>query len=436
MKTKLLITIICACFLFKVQAQEWGYDNVFESESINNIWTQGLDTVYVVGINLIAKSTDRGQTWNKQYIDTSMPNPMIPKPNLTDIIFCDQNNGFIIGDRGLILKTIDGGETWKKKESGTLQYFIAIAYTSLDNIWVVSDGGIILHSIDLGETWTSVKIDSDYYAFNSIAFRDNIGCITGGYPAVLYKTEDKGQTWNKQLTDNWYNSSFYSLCLTTNKIYMCHYSSYPVNYSYSLYQSQDYLNWGKTTMNRSTYGANISFLNDVVGYSFCVESQGAIYNPRSIIRFFKTEDEGDNWIPVEVDYGPAGYFNTGRVYPSNNKDIIQLVNDTVGYAVSGGVLLRTPSPDYRYWVHIRELRSSDSSVLLYNNNSDLLIKSQELPILSVQIIDVSGKVLDTQKWNTIENEKSINILAIPKGLYLVKTILSDNTICINKWIKN
>jgi hypothetical protein len=49
MKTKILITIICACALFKVQAQEWGCVSTLQNEMLRKIWTQGLDTVFVVG---------------------------------------------------------------------------------------------------------------------------------------------------------------------------------------------------------------------------------------------------------------------------------------------------------------------------------------------------------------------------------------------------
>jgi len=68
MKTKILITIICTCALFKAQAQEWGYVSSLQNEYLRKIWTQGLDTVYIVGENgLIARSIDQAETWNKQY---------------------------------------------------------------------------------------------------------------------------------------------------------------------------------------------------------------------------------------------------------------------------------------------------------------------------------------------------------------------------------
>jgi len=267
MKTKILLSIICACSLFAVKAQEWGYDNAFQREVITNIWTQGLDTVFVVGENgLIAKSTDRGNTWSKQYYEYGGR-----YYTLTDIFFCDPQNGFVIGEGSLLLKTTDRGDTWEKKEFRTYSMLSTIAYTGLDIIWMVIRG-TVFHSTDYGETWNSaIDIDQDKYYFLSIAFKDDIGYIAGGSPAVLYKTEDKGQTWIKQLTDDRYSgSNFHSLCLTDNKAYMC-LGAYPN--SLSLYQSDDYQHWDETPLGGIS-PRGIFFLNDTVGCNFDTKWSG------------------------------------------------------------------------------------------------------------------------------------------------------------------
>jgi len=435
MKRKILLSIICVCSLFETQAQEWGYDQAFEGEYMTKIWVQGLDTVYVVGSKLIAKSTDRGHTWNKQYLNYydyyGFLRPAIPDIELTDIVFCDQNNGFIVG-ADIILKTTDGGDSWEKEESGTGLLFNAIACTSLNDIWVVGYNGTVLHSIDSGKTWSSVIIDANQniYNFNGIVFKDDIGYITGGgEQAALYKTEDKGQTWNKQLTDSSYGSCFYPPYLTDNNAYMG-FRSYSYPYPYSLFQTQDYQNWKETSLDIPF--ESLFFLNDTIGYSFYAIKTG---RPEHVyIDLFKTENGGDNWIPVEINYGPKGYMNTFKVsHYSNN--CIQFANDTIGYAINGGIFCKTPLPDYSSWVHLEEFKKPEPLIVLYNANLNLLIKAQGSPIVSVQIIDISGKVIEAMKCDTAEYEKIINTSTMPKGLYIIKSILSDNTICVNKWIK-
>jgi photosystem II stability/assembly factor-like uncharacterized protein len=95
--------ILCLCLTNKTQAQMWGYTNKITGEWMRKVEVQGLDTVYIVGENgLIAKSIDQGETWNKQYYSTQVA--------LNDIVFFDYYTGFIVGDRGTILKTTDAGE--------------------------------------------------------------------------------------------------------------------------------------------------------------------------------------------------------------------------------------------------------------------------------------------------------------------------------------
>lgn len=87
MKTKIsLLLLILANSLQLIVSQTWEYSNALENEWMRKICTHGLDTVYVVGNNgLIARSTDRSLTWNKQYPVTAQ---------LNDIIFCNYTTGF------------------------------------------------------------------------------------------------------------------------------------------------------------------------------------------------------------------------------------------------------------------------------------------------------------------------------------------------------
>ena len=147
MKTKLIViaAIIFMSLTVSVSAQSWEYVNTLQNEWLQKICTQGEDTVYIVGQNgLIAKSTDRALTWNKQYISS--------KVTLNDIIFCSHTTGFAVGNGGTILKTTDAGANWIPVTSSTTNNINAIAASGLDNIWAVGDNNLILKSIDLGNT--------------------------------------------------------------------------------------------------------------------------------------------------------------------------------------------------------------------------------------------------------------------------------------------
>lgn len=60
----------------------------------------------------------------------------------------------VVGEQGTILTSEDGGQSWTRRQSGTLAWLTATYYDSaLRRIFVVGDGGLILSSVD-GLVWT------------------------------------------------------------------------------------------------------------------------------------------------------------------------------------------------------------------------------------------------------------------------------------------
>ncbi|MGB4414025.1 MAG: YCF48-related protein, partial [Paludibacter sp.] len=172
MKTKLLLIaitlLLSSPILLKAQTTQyaWDYVSTLQNEWLQKICTQGLDTVYVVGRNgLIAQSTDRVLTWNKQYPVTAQ---------LNDIIFCNHTTGFAVGNNGTILRTTNAGTTWTQQNSGVTVNLNAIAATGTDNIWAVGDSGKVVYSTNAGVTWQK-KDFSTLTNLNDISFRNNIG---------------------------------------------------------------------------------------------------------------------------------------------------------------------------------------------------------------------------------------------------------------------
>jgi len=99
----------------------------------------------VVGSHgVILASEDSGRTW------TSQPSPA--KKILRGAAWSDPRTATIVGDRGLILQSVDGGG-WTERKSGTTHRLYAVDYTSPSTGFAVGEFGTILRTNDGGRTW-------------------------------------------------------------------------------------------------------------------------------------------------------------------------------------------------------------------------------------------------------------------------------------------
>jgi photosystem II stability/assembly factor-like uncharacterized protein len=125
---------------------------------------------------------------------------------LYNVDFSDAQNGLAIGQDGLIIKTSDGGKTWKQitldlpKEEwrpGLPHIFSMSRGANPQNVWAAGPGGTIIRSQDGGETWQDLSLHRDV-TINGISFADDAhGWAVGEFGTILH-TSDGGQTWQEQ----------------------------------------------------------------------------------------------------------------------------------------------------------------------------------------------------------------------------------------------
>ena len=414
MKTKILLSIICACSLFTVQAQEeWEYVCSLTGESLCKVYAQGTDTVYVVGENgLIAQSTDKGVTWDKRYF----PN----KETLNDIIFCNHDIGFIVGNNGTILRTQDAGSFWEQMSSSTVLNINAIAEFDLNNIWAVGNSSLIIHSTDMGETWTTKSLLPDSRNLIDIKCKEDRGYIAGQGGLVL-NTEDAGTTWEEQNLTEYYEIR--SLSITDNKVYAL--------VDNKVVFTEDNVNWHiLNDVALSPYGKlTVYFQDDQNGF---VSSYGipTCCAPASLW-IEKTTDGGDTWEYVHDDG-----FTLNKDY--NRSNFAFSLNNEFGYCVLRSHLVRTPyTGDFKYCEGYTEMNAikSENPVLVFNQErNELQVSSQSELIANVEIISIIGTKLKQEKKQT--KEININISDLPKGIYLIRMLFTDKTNETVKWVKH
>ena len=124
---------------------------VLKTAVLKGIWFTDNNNGYAVGYNgTILKTTDGGVSWKT--LNSGVTN------SLFSVSFSNVNNGLVCGANGIILKTNDGGLTWKTQNSGTIVTLHEVFFLDSANAYISGQFGTYLKSSDAGETWSSISL--------------------------------------------------------------------------------------------------------------------------------------------------------------------------------------------------------------------------------------------------------------------------------------
>jgi photosystem II stability/assembly factor-like uncharacterized protein len=111
----------------------------------------------------------------------------------------DGQRGWVVGDKGTIRATRDGGETWQAQTSGTTQPLYSVQFAADGQRgWAVGDKGTIRATGDGGETWQA-QTSGTTKTLASVRFAADgqRGWAVGGEGTIL-TTRNGGETWRMQ----------------------------------------------------------------------------------------------------------------------------------------------------------------------------------------------------------------------------------------------
>jgi len=263
---------------------------------------------YAVGANgntgVIIKTTDGGLNWEVQTGNFC--------PFYNDIVFIDDNLGYVTGGNGAILKTTNGGETWSEQESGVSGNLRSVHFTD-ENTGYVGEYGRILSTTDGGETWSQLTIFQSYN-INSIDFTDALTGYAVGQQGVILQTTDAGASWQFQQSQ------------TTDELRSVHFTD--INNGYATGDNGVMLKTTDAGLNWEPFSSTEYYaeLNDATFPDACsgyaVGRQGAV---------FKTTNGGGNWNPLSsgvTTHLNATYFtsNSSGVAVGEDGLILQTTN--------------------------------------------------------------------------------------------------------------
>jgi len=149
---------------------------------------------WVLGYKNIYHTINAGDTWELETLPEVIG-------SFNDVFFINNDIGWIVGSFNIVLKTIDGGETWIKLFNSTPSNTVIESVSFSDELNGCAVGsqysfylGFIMITNDGGYTWT-VRTPSDHSRFNKITLLDSVTGWVCGFSGELMKTEDGGNTW-------------------------------------------------------------------------------------------------------------------------------------------------------------------------------------------------------------------------------------------------
>ena len=244
----------------------------------------------VGGLGYIAKTTDGGNNWVEQKSNDG--------EYISDVQFIDANIGWASASgSSAILKTVDGGVTWEKRDLKPLKYPQAIFFVDDKNGVAVGDKNLIVRTADGGNTWILPKHTWDtnrkYAQLQDVHFVDNQNGWAVGSRVAL-NTIDRGVTWNEvkmNILNNPNGNNGGVSVFFTDKL-----NGYILQYSVITNTNDGGKTWIETSLNPNSdeYSESVRFVNSKVGY--ILGSKGTIWS---------TMDAGKTWIsrpPISSKY--------------------------------------------------------------------------------------------------------------------------------------
>jgi photosystem II stability/assembly factor-like uncharacterized protein len=156
------------------------------------------DVGYIVGElfenrGIILKTTDGGVNWERQ------TSPVVGA-NLNAVFFLDNNIGWAVGQARTIIKTTDGGVTWVRQGPvGVNRFYTSVYFADENNGWIVGQNGYFLSTSDGGTTWVVRTNTGNFqvqnWTANDVAFINDSTAYAVGTVGNIFKTVNRGITW-------------------------------------------------------------------------------------------------------------------------------------------------------------------------------------------------------------------------------------------------
>lgn len=148
-------------------------------------------------LGVVLHTVDSGETWTIQREDLNSDRPLFT------VWFKDSKHGFAAGLWGLLLKTTNGGNSWDVVKlpiaAGATKgdkNLYAVFADKKGGLFIAAERGTVFKSTNDGQTWK--VIDTGYPAtlWTGVALR-NGSLVVGGLRGRILRSEDGGEHWKE-----------------------------------------------------------------------------------------------------------------------------------------------------------------------------------------------------------------------------------------------
>ncbi|MCD4723691.1 MAG: T9SS type A sorting domain-containing protein [Bacteroidales bacterium] len=270
--------------------------------------------------------------------------------NLIDVHFVSDNEGWLVGTKGTILYTDDGGDTWETQHSNPDESLWSVFFIDDNEGWVCG-WSEIYHTEDAGQNWSIQDAPFCMGDFTDVFFiNPDTGWIVGTYKIVL-KTTDGGENWIK-IQNSIADGKCFKRVAFYDDLHGCAVGDVMMggNEGFIMVTDDGGLSWTETTP------ANSDWLTDVEYYnSMCIWTCGYDGN------VFRSLDGGHTW--YEEYYGSESF------------DAIHFFNDSNGILIAGNSALLSfdGGDNWDSLVYITQDFTSFHAFMSWENNKGMLV---------------------------------------------------------------
>ena len=155
---------------------------------------------------LVLSTVDGGQRWQAQSLG-DWP--------LSDVVFnTDASQGWVVGIGGRILQSMDGGASWQPQNSGTRMTLLALSLhggnDGVDQLCAVGQSGLVLTSSDGGQRWQT-QSSGTQNTLTAVSFNDVQRGWAVGSGGTILSTVNAGVSWqthNSRIEERFRDLSF------------------------------------------------------------------------------------------------------------------------------------------------------------------------------------------------------------------------------------